>query len=107
MKKSTGSGGPKINGSDRIRILIPVYGTPDTKSMKTKKEGFKNHLDFRISFNRLLKIYLRLRYRAPDPVFWGQNRILIPLPSVSMQLQLKLSVPVPVHPCHIQMTDFV
>ena len=24
-EKSTGSGGPKINGSDRIRILIPVY----------------------------------------------------------------------------------
>ena len=24
VKKSTGSGGPKINGSDRIRILIPA-----------------------------------------------------------------------------------
>ena len=23
IEKSTGSGGPKINGSDRIRILIP------------------------------------------------------------------------------------
>ena len=23
VEKSTGSGGPKINGSDRIRILIP------------------------------------------------------------------------------------
>ena len=24
-EKSTGSGGPKINGSDRIRIIIPEY----------------------------------------------------------------------------------
>ena len=26
VEKSTGSGGPKINGSDPIRILIPDYG---------------------------------------------------------------------------------
>ena len=25
VEKITGSGGPKINGSDRIRILIPGY----------------------------------------------------------------------------------
>ena len=25
VEKSTGSGGPKITGSDRIRILIPVF----------------------------------------------------------------------------------
>ena len=25
VEKSTGSGGPKINGSDRIRIVIPVF----------------------------------------------------------------------------------
>ena len=30
------------------------------------------------SFYILLKIYLRLRYKGPDPVFFCQNRILIP-----------------------------
>ena len=39
------------------------------------KESFNNYLKY--SFNRLFKVFLRLRYRAPDPVF-GQNRILIP-----------------------------
>ena len=34
---------------------------------KNKKDGFINYLKY--YFNRLLKIYLRLRYRAPDPVF--------------------------------------
>ena len=34
----------------------------------TPKEGFWNYLKY--SFNRLLKISLRLRYRAPDPFFW-------------------------------------
>ena len=42
---------------------------------KNKKEGVQNYLTY--SFNRLLKISLSLRYRAPDPVY-GQNRILIP-----------------------------
>ena len=42
---------------------------------KDKKEGVKNYLTY--SFNKLLKISLSLRYRAPDLVF-GQSRILIP-----------------------------
>ena len=40
-----------------------------------KKEGLTNYLKY--SLNRLLKIFLSLRCRAPDPVF-GQNRILTP-----------------------------
>ena len=59
VEKSTGSGsgGPKITGSDRIRILIPE----------------KNNVFFKLSKHfalKTFKISLRLRYRAPDPVFW-------------------------------------
>ena len=35
VEKSTGSGGPKITGSDRIRILIPVIKTKNVISVKT------------------------------------------------------------------------
>ena len=36
VEKSTGSGGPKINGSDRIRILIPVIIIVDRLSYGCK-----------------------------------------------------------------------
>ena len=44
------------------------------KSMKEKKGGFQNYLEY--SFNKIIKISLRLRYKALDPVF-GQSRIHI------------------------------
>ena len=65
-------------GSGKIRTGSGALGlTGDVwhQKYKNKKEGVKNYLTY--SFNRLLKISLSLRYRAPDPVF-GQNRILIP-----------------------------
>ena len=59
------------NGSGALGLTGDVWH----QKYKNKKEGVKNYLTY--SFNRLLKISLSLRYRAPDPVF-GQNRILIP-----------------------------
>ena len=35
VEKSTGSGWPKINGSDRIRILIPIF-SDRSESQKLK-----------------------------------------------------------------------
>ena len=71
-----GSGSGKIRtGSGTGSGALVLTGDVWHQKYKNKKEGVRNYL--RYSFNRLLKIFLSFRYRAPDPVF-GQNRILVP-----------------------------
>ena len=69
-------------GVRRTTDVLDSENQPGSGEIRTRsgsialvQEGFKNYLKY--SSNKLLKISLRLRYKAPDPVF-GQNRILIP-----------------------------
>ena len=62
------------SNSDRIRGSRAYRGRLTPKVCKQKRRHQKLS---KIFINRLFKISLSLRCRAPDPVF-GQNRILIP-----------------------------
>jgi len=58
-------------GSAKIRTGSGALGR--TEDVETKKKDFKNMYNT-YSFHTISKISLRLRYKAPDPVF-GLNRI--------------------------------